>query len=96
MGRVLIKKDTRYYARLQLKNGDEVMISVAQSGVKVWKMKWAGLLPVAVLWASRSPLDVVETFLDPDKPTLRPLDSIIAKLIDCESAAALVAELSKR
>lgn len=96
MGEVLAKKDTPHqcWARLKLDNGDQIMISVAQSGVKIFKMKWAGLLPGATLWASRSLVEVGEKFFDPDRPLQRPLDSIIDRLIDCSSAAELCARLS--
>jgi hypothetical protein len=38
----------------KLENGDQVMISVSHSGVKVFKMKLAGMIPAAILWESRS------------------------------------------
>ena len=47
MGKVIVKKDTPHqcFARLELNNGDQVMISVVQAEVKVTKMNWAGMLP---------------------------------------------------
>ena len=96
MGKVIVKKDTpqQCFARLRLANGDQIMISVAQSGVKVFKMKWAGLLPGATLWASSSIAEVAKKFVNEEKPLQRPLDSIIEKLINCRSAAHVVVKLA--
>jgi hypothetical protein len=89
MGEVIVKTDTgrKCWARLKLENGDQVMISVSQLGVKVFKMKLAGLTPATVLWESRSITELVKEFFDERKPDQHPLDSMIAKLIDCRSAA---------
>ena len=40
MGKVIVKRDTpqQCFARLELNNGDQVMISVAEAEVKVTKM----------------------------------------------------------
>jgi hypothetical protein len=96
MGEIIVKRDTPYqcFARLRLENGDQVMISVAQSGVKISKMKWAGMFPAATLWESRTIAEVAQKFFDEDKPLERPLDSIIEKIIDCRSAAEVVVRLA--
>lgn len=60
------------------------MISVATSGVKVFKM-WAGIFPAAPLWKSDSISHVFKTFYDEPKDFRRPLDSMIDKLIDCDA-----------
>lgn len=95
MGEIIVKKDTptQCFARLRLENGDQVMISVAQSGVKVFKMKWAGLFPSTTLWESGSMAEVAKKFFDGQEPFQRPLDSMIDKLIDCRSAAEVVVRL---
>jgi hypothetical protein len=95
MGKIIAKKDTlrQCFAQLRLENGDRILISVATSGVKVSKLKWAGLFPSATLWASDSMAQVAKKFFDEQKPAQRPLDSIIDKLIDCRSAAEVVVRL---
>ena len=95
MGQVVVKRDTprQCFARLKLENGDQVMISVAGGKVKVFKMKWAGLLPGATLWTSGSVAEVVKRFFDGSKPVQRPLDAMIEALIDCRSASDIVARL---
>jgi hypothetical protein len=89
MGEVIVKRDTgrKCWARLKLENGDQVMISVSHSGVKVFKMKLAGMIPAAILWESRSITKLVKQFFDEREPNQHPLDSMIDKLIDCRSAA---------
>jgi hypothetical protein len=71
MGLVVVKRDTgrQCWARLKLENGDQVMISVAQSGVKVSKMKWAGMIPAATLWESHSITELAKEFFNEQKPT---------------------------
>jgi hypothetical protein len=97
MGELLAKKDTprQCWARVRLENGDQIMISVAQTGVKIFKMKWGGLLPGATLWASRSLVEVGEKFFPEDEPLKRPLDAIIDQLVDCGSAAEVCVRLSR-
>jgi hypothetical protein len=72
------------------------MISVAQSGVKVFKMKWAGMFPAATLWTSESIADVAEKFFNEQKPIHRPLDAVIERLVDCRSAAEVVVRLAAK
>jgi hypothetical protein len=69
------------------------MISVAQSGVKIFKMKWMGMIPSATLWEEKVISEVAKKFFDPEAPIQRPLDSIIDKIIDCPTAAAVVVKL---
>jgi hypothetical protein len=96
MGEVIVKTDTgrKCWARLKLENGDQVMIAVSQSGVKVFKMKLAGMTPAALLWESHSILELVKEFFDEGKPNQHPLDSMIDKLTDCRSAAEVGSDSS--
>ncbi|EHQ99532.1 hypothetical protein [Bradyrhizobium sp. WSM471] len=92
MGEIIVKKDTpsMCFARLPLENGDQIMIGVAQSGVKVSKMKW-GIFPVhfgrlaARLRSRKSSLMSRSLFCTPR------FDDY--KLIDCRSAADMVVRL---
>jgi hypothetical protein len=97
MGSIVVKKDNGWqcFARLKLDSGEQIMISVAQSGVKIFKMKWAGLFPAATLWESKTIVEVAEKFFDSEKPLQRPLDSMIDKLIDSRSAAEVVVRLTR-
>lgn len=96
MGAVVAKKDTPHqcWARLRLGNGDLILISVARSGVKIFKLKWWGLVPSATLWSSSTIAEVGEKFFDREKAFQRPLDSIISRLVDCHSAAEVVTRVA--
>ena len=91
MGKIIAKRDTptQCFARLGLDNGDQIMITVAASGVKVFKM-WVGIFPAATLWTSHTVSDAFTRFLE----ERRPLDEMIEKLIDCRSAAEVAGRLS--
>jgi hypothetical protein len=95
MGELVAKRDTpnQCWARLRLDNGDQVMISVAQSGMKIFKMRWGGMWPAATLWASSNLAEIAQKFIDETKPFQRPLDAMIDKIIDCRSAGEVVAKL---
>jgi hypothetical protein len=98
MGRVIVKRDTPHqcFARLELNNGDQVMISIAQGEVRVIKMKWAGMLPGPTLWKSGSVAEIAEKFFDETKLPQRPIEAVIDKVIDCHSAADVVVRLSAK
>jgi hypothetical protein len=64
------------------------------AGVKVSKLKWAGMIPAATLWQSHSIAEVAEKFFNEDEPTQRPLDAMIEYLVNCRSAAEVVAVLA--
>ena len=96
MGKVLVKRDEPHqcFARLELNNGDQVMISIAQGEVKVIKMKWAGMLPGPTLWKSGSGAEIAEKFFDETTLPQKPIEAVIDKVIDCRSADEVVARLS--
>lgn len=96
MGKVILKRDEPHqcFARLELSNGDQVMISIAQGEVKVIKMKWAGMLPGPTLWKSGSVAEIAEKFFDETKLPHRPIEAVIDKVIDCRSADEVVVRLS--
>jgi hypothetical protein len=98
MGKVIVKRDTPHqcFARLELNNGDQVMISVAEAEVKVIKMNWAGMLPGPALWKSGSGAEIAQKFFDETKLPQRLIDAVIDRIIDCRSAADVVARLSAK
>ena len=98
MGKVIVKRDTPHqcFARLELNNGDQVMISVAEAEVKVTKMNWAGILPGPTLWKSGSGAEIAQKFFDETKLPQRLIDAVIDRIIDCRSAADVAARLSAK
>jgi hypothetical protein len=98
MGRVIVKRDTprQCFARLELNNGDQVMISLAQAEVTVVKMNWAGMLPGPTLWKSASGAEIAQKFFDETKLPQRLIDAVIDRVIDCRGAADVVVRLSAK
>ena len=98
MGKVIVERETPHqsFARLELNNGDQVMISVAEGEVKVIKMKWAGMLPGPTLWKSGSVAEIAERFFDETKLPQRLIEAVIDKVIDCRSAAEVMERLSAK
>ena len=97
MGVIKAKKDEdgMCWARLRLESKERILVSLAQTGVKIFKLKW-GFLPTTTLWASRSIVEVGEMFFDPDKPFQRPFDPVVERVIVCGSAAEVCAVLTRR
>jgi hypothetical protein len=98
MGKVVIKRDEpqQSLARLELSNGDQVMISVMAGDVKVIKMKWAGMLPGPTLWQSESAAEIAEKLFDETKLPQKPIEALIDKIIDCRSADEVEERLSAK
>lgn len=98
MGRVIVKTETpeQSFARLELNNGDQVTIAVTDGGIKVVKMKWAGVLPGPTLWKSANAAEIAEKFFEDTKLPQRPIEAIIDKIIDCRSAEDVAARLSAK
>jgi hypothetical protein len=95
VGEIVAKRDNKRqcFAQLKLDNGDRILISVASGLVRVSKLGWRGLWPVATLWETQTVDETGNAFFRSDTALMRPLDGIIATLIDCESAGAVVARL---
>ena len=98
MGKVIVERETPHQsiARLELNNGDQVMISVAEGEVEVIAMKWAGMLPGSTLWKSGSVAEIAEKFFDETSLPQRPIEAVIDKVIDCRSAEEVVMRLSAK
>jgi hypothetical protein len=97
VGEIVAKRDNQLqcFAQLKLDNGDRILISVARGLVKVSKLGWLGLWPVATLWETRTVAETSNAFLRPETARMRPLDGMIATLIDCRSAGAVVVKLQR-
>jgi len=81
------------FAQLKLANGDRILISIAKGTVKVCKLGWGGLWPVATLWETHTLAETGKAFFRPGTALKRPLDCVIDALIDCASAGATVVRL---
>jgi hypothetical protein len=98
MGKVIIKRDgpQQSLARLELSNGDQVMVSFTAGQVKVIKMKWAGILPGRTLWQSESAAEIAEKLSDETKLPQKPIEALIDMIIDCRSADEVEVRLSAK
>jgi hypothetical protein len=98
MGKVIIKRDgpQQSLARLELSNGDQVVVAVTAGKVKVIKMKWAGMLPGPTLWQSESAAEIAEKLSDETKLPQKPIEALIDMIIDCRGADEVEERLSAK
>jgi hypothetical protein len=75
------------YCQLKLDRGERVLISCAQTGIKIMRLGWGGLFPVETLaeWPVDQLDEAIAVFLDIDNPSAHPLDAIVKKLSLCSS-----------
>lgn len=88
MGEVVNYKEGRY-CQLKLDSGERILISIAQSGIKIVKLSFGGLIPTSTIW-NCSIADVrkaINLFVDQEELLIHPLDAIKGKLIDFKSIA---------
>jgi len=75
------------YCQIRLPSGERVLISCAQTGIKIMKLALGGLLPTKTIanWPISKIASAIQIFGDPNNPTLHPLDAIKNRLILCSS-----------
>lgn len=86
MAKVVNYKEGRY-CQLKLDSGERVLISIAQTGIKISKLRFGGIIPSNTIcnWGASDLRSAIDIFADPNKPTKHPLDAIRDKLIECYS-----------
>lgn len=79
------------YCQLKLASGERVLISCAQTGIKIIKLALGGLIPTRTIvdWPIAELVSAIELFADEAAPTQHPLDAIKNKLIHCSSIKAI-------
>lgn len=88
MGKIITYKNAGpkgMFCQIKLESGERILISIAQSGVKIFKLRFMGMIPVKTLWELNDIVHMVEMFADPANPEKPPLDAIRDKLINCKS-----------
>jgi hypothetical protein len=87
-GRVLREANdgTRCFSTLELPSGDQVMISIAGGGMKIFRMKWRGGVPVETLWASDDPDEIAREFFESERPHEHPLEAARNRILTFDSA----------
>lgn len=83
------------WSRVRFENGDQVMVSMASDEVKLFKMKWGGMIPGETL-ATLDALALVENWdlfagHDPLSRSTEILDRVTAMVVIWESAAEVEA-----
>ena len=75
------------YCQLKLASGERVLISCAQTGIKIMKLGLAGLIPTKTItdWPISQLAAAIHIFADESKPSQHPLDVMKDKLMTCSS-----------
>lgn len=83
------------FSQINFDNGEKILISIAQNGVKISKLGFLSL-PTKTIWQTSNLDDAFKIFMNGDntKPLLL-LDSIIDKLINCNSIDEVKQKLNK-
>jgi hypothetical protein len=91
MSEVITYKNTvkQCFCQLKLDSGERVLISIAQTGIKLFQLGLAGLLPIRTVaeWDISQIRTAIRIFEDFDAPQKPPLDAIRDKLLHCRSIA---------
>ncbi len=98
MGQIITYKPGAY-CQIKLDSGERILISIAQTGILISKLAFAGLIPRGKIWECGTfdpkMIKVSEFFRDPENPMKHPLDAMKDGLINCESIENVRALLSR-
>lgn len=77
------------YCQLKLDSGERILISCAQTGMKIMKLGFRGLLPTRTIadWPIAELRSAIALFIDEGQRNLHPLDAIKNRLMACTSIA---------
>ncbi len=75
------------YCQLKLASRERVLISSAQTGIKIMKLGLCGLIPTKTIaaWPVSRLEAAIRIFADEDNPSQHPLEAIKTKLMTCSS-----------
>lgn len=75
------------YCQLKLASHERVLISCAQTGIKIMKLGFGGLIPTKTIadWPISQLATAIHIFTDENDPSQHPLEAIKAKLMTCSS-----------
>jgi hypothetical protein len=75
------------YCQLKLASRERVLISCAQTGIKIIKLGLGGLIPTKTIadWPVSKLAIAIHTFADETNPSQHPLEAIKNKLMTCSS-----------
>ena len=86
MAEIITCKPGAYY-QIKLASGERILISCAQTGIKIMKLSLGGLLPTKTIadWPLTQLSTAIHIFVDSNEPFKHPLEAIKDKLITCAS-----------
>lgn len=75
------------YCQLKLASRERVLISCAQTGIKIKKLGLGGLIPTKTIadWPVSRLEETISIFADEGNPSQHPLEAIKNKLMTCSS-----------
>jgi hypothetical protein len=75
------------YCQLKLASRERVLISCAQTGIKIMKLSLGGLIPTKTIpdWPVSRLEKAIDVFAEEANPSQHPLEAIKNKLITCSS-----------
>lgn len=75
------------YCQLKLASRERVLISCAQTGIKITKLGFGGLIPTKTIadWPISKLSSAIHIFADENNPSHHPLEAIKNKLMTCSS-----------
>jgi hypothetical protein len=88
MGRIVTYQNSGVkgvYSQIKLDNGERILISLAQSGLEIFKLGLGGLVPTGTVWKTSDLHQMAMLFGDFALSEGNLLDAVIRKLIGCSS-----------
>jgi hypothetical protein len=75
------------FCQLKLASRERILISCAQSGIRIMKLSLGGLIPTKTIadWPFSRLEEAIRIFADEANPTQHPLEAIKSKLMTCSS-----------
>ena len=91
----IINYKPKAYCQIRFSNGDRVLVSCAQTGIKIFKLGFLGLFPTKTIadWPISRLESAIAIFADPANPMAHPLDAIKDKLVKTCSSISDVQRL---
>ena len=91
----IIRYKPKAYCQIRFPNGDRVLVSCAQTGIKIFKLGFFGLFPTKTIadWPISRVESAIAIFADPTNPMAHPLDAIKDKLVKACSSTSDVQKL---
>jgi hypothetical protein len=83
------------FCQLQLDSGERILVSIAQSGVKIFKIGFMGIFPMKTIWESSSIEEMVKIFVNSQTQAMSPLDAIIEKLRNCKNIEKILEKINQ-